>query len=63
MAGCARFGGRVVSGDTDADVVLRLRSTDDARRAFRRAALAYAARKLRALGYDGAAFAIEGESK
>ena len=47
----------------DTDVVLRLRSTDDARRAFRRAALTYAARKLRALGYDGAAFAIEGESK
>ncbi len=54
----------VVSPDTfnqptPADTVLRLRSTDQARRAMRRSALRYAAKLLRRFGYDGASLRLE----
>lgn len=45
--------------EDNGDLVLRLRSIDQARRAWRRCALRYAVRKLRELGYDGAALALE----
>lgn len=45
--------------DTNGDIVMRLRSIDQARRAWRRAALRYAARTLHELGYVGAARALE----
>lgn len=45
--------------DTAGDLVLRLRSTDDARRAAQSAGMRFSANKLRALGHDAAALALD----
>lgn len=45
--------------DGNGDLILRLSSFDAARRAWKRAALRYATRILRELGYDGAAKALD----
>lgn len=44
-------------------VVLRLRSTDDARRSVRRAAVRYCRRVLERLGYTGASYALAREAE
>lgn len=44
------------------DAVLRLRSNDQARAAWRRVSLQYAAAQLRRLGYTGAAKALEDDA-
>jgi len=50
------------AGYTDeGDIVLRLRSVDQARRAWRRASLQYATIVLTRLGYDGAVTALQTE--
>lgn len=45
----------------DGDVILRLRGTEEARRSWRRAAIRYAARFLREMGYGSVAASLEME--